>query len=148
VLHPVQIVYLGVKELSLITHELPELSKKIILEDKMKPRYSVSRGEYDTENHNINVFIDCEIGSADQKDGTPLYIRVIIGVLFLIIDPVKFTSTDVINFANNYSKFMIYPFIREHVYSLSVRAGFQPIILPSIQVPIFSRTDMVEKPLE
>jgi preprotein translocase subunit SecB len=41
------------------------------------------------------------------------------------------------NFQQNGARIALSPFLREHVYSLTSRAGIKPVILPLIQVPLF-----------
>ena len=145
-LHPMQIVYVAVKKIDLLTHVQPDLSKPIQLTGKMEPRYIAAHGKYDEETHLITVFGKCEIGSIDPKEETPLYLNVELGARFSVIAPDKFPPKDVIGFAEKYARYLIHPFIREHVFALSIRAGFQPIILPALMLPIFRREDMIEKP--
>lgn len=142
--HPIRITYIAVKELALITHAPPDLQMKIVLSGNMEPKILLTHGDYDEKTNKIFAFPRCEIGDPNPEKGTPLYIKVILGVEFTVDKPEEFPLKDVIHFTENYSRFLTHPFLREQVYSLSIRSGFSPIILPSIQVPVFKRADMVE----
>ena len=145
-MHPMQIVYVGVKELILETFSPPDPSTAIDLHGVMAPKYKTAVGKYDEQNHQITVFSVCEIGSKEDRTGVPLYLRVGLGVRFSVVDPAKFPPKDVLSFAQGYSRYLIHPFMREHVFALSARAGFRPIILPALLLPVFKKSDMVEKP--
>jgi preprotein translocase subunit SecB len=145
-MHPMQIMYVGVKELVVETLIPPDPSSTLDLTGKMAPKYRTGVGKYDENNHDITVFSACEIGSKEDQAGMPLYLKVVLGVRFAVVDPVKFSPEDVIGFAQNYSRYLIHPFMREHVFALSARAGFRPIILPALLLPVFKKADMVERP--
>lgn len=144
-LHPMQIKYVGVRELILRTFLPPDLNTKLDVNGVLKPKYRYNTTEYDDKSNTIMVFADCEMGADDTEKDIPLYLKVSLGVHFQNINPDKFSKETAMKFAKEYSHFMIHPFLREHVFALSARSGLPPIILPSLQVPIFSKAEMVTK---
>lgn len=143
--HPIQIAFIGVRELHVVTHKPPQKQDgPLKLEGDMAPKLAVKPCDYDEETNTITSFYHCEIGQIESGK-TPIFIRVILGVVFKVIDSSKFDIPTASSFVKKYSTVMVHPFLREHVYSLSIKTGFPPIILPSISVPIFKREDMVEK---
>jgi preprotein translocase subunit SecB len=51
------------------------------------------------------------------------------------IDTKAFPVEHVPEWARTNAPIMLFPYLREHVYSLTLRAGFKPAVLPLITVP-------------
>ena len=62
--------------------------------------------------------------------------RVVIGGVFKV-DETKFAKADIDDWANRNAPFILYPYLREQAYTLTVRCGFPGIIIPLLEVPTF-----------
>jgi preprotein translocase subunit SecB len=132
-LHPIQIISLGVLELYIRSNERPDISKKV---EADRISFSVGHNEYDKEKSIIQVATKIEVGMDKKKPKTPFSMRIeLIGEFK--IDEKKFPVDKIIDWALRNAPFIIFPYLREHAYSLTVRCGFSPMVLPLMQVPTF-----------
>ena len=90
-------------------------------------------GDYDAKNKSIHVLTTAEAGT-DDKTETPYSIRVCIVGFFSVNDD-KFDTQNIDHWAKNNAPAILYPFVREHVYALTARCGFEPAILPLVVLP-------------
>jgi preprotein translocase subunit SecB len=126
--HPIQLRSLKVLELSIKV--IPE---HVQLEPNVE-NFSLFHGhsEYDSKDKSIAVRIGIEM----DQDELPFELRVeILGIFEVDEDqfPLKFIN----NWAEKNAPLILYPYLREHVFSLSTRAGFGGTLLPLFQMPTF-----------
>lgn len=57
------------------------------------------------------------------------------------VDEERFPSKFINRFASENAPLLIYPYLREHVYSLTLRAGLTPTMLPLFEVPVFIKNE-------
>ncbi|WP_069472432.1 protein-export chaperone SecB [Candidatus Marithrix sp. Canyon 246] len=129
--HPIQLITLKVLELSIKV--IPE---SIQFEQPIVEQFSLFHGcsEYNHEDNTIGVRIGVEIG--EELKEVPFKLRVeILGVFK--VDENKFPLNFLEKWAENNAPLILYPYLREHVFSLSSRAGFDGTLLPLFQVPTF-----------
>src|SRR5205823_3680079 len=101
------------------------------------------RTEYDTANHTIQVAVKVEIGKAPGSEYIPFTLVVeIIGEFH--IDESRFPKEKIDIWASINAPFVLYPYMREHVYSLTTRAGFPAVVLPLMQIPTMRVTSPAE----
>jgi len=143
-LHPIQLQYLGVRELSIRSYDPPgntvsaraeNASLKVICPDNFDPAVGA-----------FSVSVVLEIGSEQEPEvpteGTePYYMRIELRGFFSV-DTSKFAAEHVADWAQRGAMFVLYPFLREHAFGLSSRAGFKPLLLPLLQVPTFKTETM------
>jgi preprotein translocase subunit SecB len=130
--HPIQLSALKILELSikvLTEHDqqkLPDIGKFSLFHGHSK---------YTQEEKAIAVKIGVEIGK--EVEETPFELRVEILGLF-DVDDEKFPIKSVHSWAKQNAPLILYPYLREQVFSLTSRAGFTGTLLPLFQVPTFS----------
>jgi preprotein translocase subunit SecB len=136
--HPIQLRALKVLELSIKV--IPEHSQ---LEPKLE-KFSLFHGhsEYDQKDKTITVRIGVEMGR-EVKD-VPFELRIEILGIFEVEED-KFPLKFVHNWAEKNAPLILYPYLREHVFSLSSRAGFGGTLLPLFQVPTFSHSSITTR---
>ena len=130
-LNPIQLEYVAVRELTIKTkrpaqktYEMPEgnfaLGGKI---SKVR------------DDRRFQVFAHVTIGSPEMEDvNLPFYLRVeIVGQYSIEMETI--TSEQATQWAFSSAQFTLLPYLREHVSSLTGRAGFTPILMPLIQLP-------------
>lgn len=132
-LHPIQIEGVKVRELFVRNNSIVEDTKE--LEGSFK--FKVAHGKYDEDSSSINVGLIIELGnpdaSADQSKA-PIDLKVHLMARFNI-DKDNFPIEKVEHWAQYNAPMILYPYAREHVYSLTGRVLSSPVILPLLQVP-------------
>ena len=130
--HPIQLIALKVLELSIKVISEHEQQKLPDVEN-----FSLFHGhsEYDQDDKAIAVKIGVEMGK--EIEDVPFELKVELLGVFKVNDekfPIKFVH----NWAKQNAPLILYPYLREQVFSLTSRAGFEGTLLPLFQVPTFS----------
>jgi preprotein translocase subunit SecB len=137
-LHAIQLVALNVLELYIkVNQSLEPADLKLGEQD-----FSIHTGhsKYNNENHNIAVKMEIVIGEEDGQK-SPFILRVTIGGIFEV-DETEFPIAHIEDWAKRNAPIILYPYIREQVFALTVRCGYAGLILPLVTVP----TIRVESP--
>lgn len=130
--HPVQLVDIEVEQLNITSLDRQGFEGKEYAKDFT---YSVAHTDYDEETKTISVKVEMDVSPENPEEiDRPFSLHIsLIG--HFRVDPEKFPMDKINHWAANNAPVIILPYIREHAYSLSMRAGFEPIIFPLIQVP-------------
>lgn len=137
-LHAIQLESLSVVELFIRCNMHASSSYRI--EDR---QFSLTTGysQYEAENQSIAVKLSATIGKGNSIDSdeannkeTPFDLFVEIAGVF-VVDDSKFNLSVIDKWAARNAPLIIYPYLRENVYSLTSRAGFTGVILPLFEVP-------------
>jgi hypothetical protein len=140
-LHPIQLEYVAVKELTIRSKIAP--SREYIL----PPGQALFTGgisPFDESARKFQVAFAVTIGDTEfTRMDLPLYLRVDIVGGFVVTSP-EIKGEDALAWAHVGARFTLLPYIREHVASLSGRAGYCPLILPLLQVPVLQPTIAAE----
>lgn len=140
--HPIQLEFIGVKELIAKTFVPPTPDMEFNIRDGFKQ--GIASSEYNSEERVFSVLVQTSVGEDNTDSDYPGFISVaIIGHFKVISD--DFKVKDIKHFAENYSIYLLQPYIRDYFFFLSAKCGFKPILLPLTRVPIFQRKDMVKK---
>lgn len=106
----------------------------------VKVPYSLktASSKYDKENKIISVKVKFEIadGKGDKEQQPPFVMFVELMARFKVDDS-AFPMDKIDDWAKRNAPIIIYPYLREHVYALTLRAGFMPMLLPLVEVPTF-----------
>ncbi|KGE69701.1 MULTISPECIES: protein-export chaperone SecB [Pseudomonas] len=100
---------------------------------------TVSRSDYDAEDKVISVRLEMNLQPESEIIDRPFEMRIKIAGHFEV-DEDNFPMEQINNFAENNAPVLLIPYIREQAYSLSIRAGVDPVLFPLVQVPIFRIT--------
>lgn len=128
--HPIQINSLSVRELHIKTHVPVE-----VIEDSLEESYTISVGhsDYDHELQAIQVGLKFKAGS-ENPDESPYDLSVeIVGNFSVNAD--EFPVRKVEDWAKENAPFILMPYLREQVYSLTTRCGIEPIVIPLTVIP-------------
>jgi preprotein translocase subunit SecB len=125
--HPIQLVKIDTKELSVVINDL-KITKEKNLEAQVT--YKMGFNQFDVEEKVLTVGFKCLLN--EDVDEAPFQITVELIGVFTIGD--EFPSDKIENFAKGNAPLILMPYIRESIYTLSSRTGLD-IILPLVQVP-------------
>lgn len=131
--HPIQLVYLGIRELLIKSNIPPQPDGQLPELEEGKFRLQTGLTDYDEENKAIGVALKLEIGIDDEEE-CPFSLRIELYGHFLVDDK-KFPKDKIQDWALNNAPYILMPYMREQVFALTSRCGFQPVILPLTQVP-------------
>lgn len=132
--HAIQLVALEVLELSIKRN--PEYVEPD--QPDAETSFSISRGhsEYDQDEHKIGVTLSVEIGLNQEMSALPFILRAeILGIFD--VDESKFPILHIKHWAENNAPLVLYPYLREQVHGLTIRAGQPGLLLPLFEVPTF-----------
>jgi preprotein translocase subunit SecB len=130
--YPIQATYIGVRELYIKANVAP--SEKIQLEDT-EPILSLGHSTYDETRKTIGIAVKLEMGN--EKEPSPFHLRIQLVGEFKV-DEMRFPAERVIEWAKTNALFIFHPFLREHVFALTARCGFFPLMLQLVEVPTFA----------
>lgn len=131
-LHAINADHIGIRQLHILLREDASPESEINYE-----HYSIrtAQTQYDRESKSIGVRVTVEAG-ADEDAGFPFEIRVSLNGLFTV-DESRFPVEHIESWAKNNAFFIMFPYLREHVYALTVRAGVKPMLLPLLEIPTY-----------
>ncbi|WP_342049932.1 MULTISPECIES: protein-export chaperone SecB [unclassified Cupriavidus] len=140
-LHAIQLVDLRVEHLSITAHVEVDRS-----EEPGAFSFETASNEYDPEESQIRVRARIRIGLTDEaEDDSDLgepdpeapYVMVVSLVGIFQVDAERFPIEHIDHWAKRNAPLILYPYLREHALSLSVRAGFPQMLLPLLEMPSF-----------
>ncbi len=139
--HPIRIEDVRVKELSLKGNIHPEA-----VDDKQEIKYAITVGhsEYDREEKRIVVGLILQIRAGEEGENVPPYHLKIELVAVFSVDENKFQQEHVYDWAKRNAPFILFPYLREQAYALTVRCGYKPLIIPLVEVPTFQPNKAVD----
>lgn len=135
---PIQLNWVGVKELSIKAQRRGGPSVKV-----GEGSFSMTDGhsEYDSEKKTIQLVLRGEIGKEDFSDNVPFHlIAEIVGEFS--VDETRFPLDKLDPWASRIAPMVLYPYLRENVYSLTQRCGFSAVILPLFEVPTLRQAEL------
>lgn len=128
-LHAIQLLAVQPMILSISVHSDPETIKSFEGVIQLESTHT----EYNEQAKTIQVKVRALIS---EESGFPLSLHVEITGVFKV-DESRFDKQYIYSWAKKNAPMVLYPFLREQVFSLSVRAGTPGIIVPLIEVPTF-----------
>src|SRR4051812_27472557 len=131
-LYPIQPKFIAVRELYIKAHTPPNQRLGVNADEII---FKSSHTDYDAERHVIEIGAQVEYGIETKPDEVvPYSLRVHIMGQFKI-DEAVFGREKIDLWARINAPFILYPFLREHVFSLTARSGFDPLLLPLVLLP-------------
>jgi len=132
-LYGIQLEKITILELFIRSNQIPnEDEKPEATEINLLSGYS----EYDVESKRINIAIKIEIG-LEKDSNSPFSMRVELVGEFCV-DEEKFPIKHIEHWAKNNAPYILHPYLREQVYALTSRIGFDPLILPLVETPVLT----------
>ena len=101
-------------------------------------KLSIGHSEFDRELGEMDVGIVVNIGNPSDHESDEKKSEFDLKVHLLAkfsVDQSRFPIELIDHWAENNAPLVLYPYIREHVHALSIRAGIKPILLPLMEVP-------------
>ncbi|HEF5786342.1 hypothetical protein WK80_29850 [Burkholderia multivorans] len=96
---------------------------------------TTGHGVYDAEHKRIQVKVAATMGH--QDDGkSPFALKVELVGMF-IADTSRFPEEHITQWARTNAPMVLYPYLREQVYGLALRAGYTATLLPLLEIPTF-----------
>jgi len=139
-LHPIQAIHIAPRELLIRSHTPPSVSLEY---EEADFDLDLAHSDYNAEQKQIYISTRITIGSETPElndeglvKGVPFFLRVELVGIFQVNDT-EFPADRILEWANTNAVFIMYPYMREHVYSLTGRVGFKPALLPLVEVPLF-----------
>lgn len=125
--HPIQLIKIQIKELNVFIHDLA-VTEKDSLDVQMQ--YKVGTNNFNEKEKILVVGVKCLLN--DGIKDAPFNLNVELLGFFEVGD--DFPSDKVEHFARHNAPIILMPYIRENIYSLSIRTGLD-INIPLVQVP-------------
>lgn len=132
--YPIQLQNVWVEELSMIVHDRFKFPNDGY--DKSF-KYTVYSTSFDEESSLIAVKVELSIEPESlepEKLDKPFSLKVSVAGEFKV-DTEKFPMQHLEDWSVKNAPIILLPYIREHAFSLSVRSGFNPVVLPLVEVP-------------
>lgn len=128
--HAIQLVDLKIIELSFQARDSSAFRDDLEIEE-----LSLISGytDFDEKNKTINVKVRATIGDDDDY---PLRLVVDIRGKFSV-NTDEFEIGNIESWAKRNAPLILYPYVRENVYSLSSRVGLKAVLLPLLEIPSF-----------
>jgi preprotein translocase subunit SecB len=149
-LYPIQATNISLRELRIKTHVPPNRSLQY---DEAEFNLDMGHGDYDPETKQIQISARVQVGEENaqfEEDGTvkgnPFFLSVELVGFFSVIS--EFPIDRIYEWATTNATYILYPFMREHVFALTARAGFTPMIMPIVEVPLFRMEKEAESQTE
>lgn len=132
-LHPIQLRVVNVLELSLKKKQGYEDVKEL----PDNAQFSLTHGHSDFNEENRQICINV-MSQIEEESDFPFIMDVAIAGIFTV-DVDNFPVDKIAHWARHNAPLILYPYLREHVYSLALRAGYNNggVILPLLTVPSF-----------
>ena len=131
-IYPIQANFIAVRELYIKPH-LPPNQRLGANPDEFTMK--TAHTAYDEERHVIEVGSQVEYAIETKADQVaPYSLRVHIMGQFRV-DESQFDKAKIDAWARINAPYILYPYLREHVFALTARAGFEPLLLPLLELP-------------
>jgi preprotein translocase subunit SecB len=134
-IYPIQANFIAVRELYIKPHKPHKPPNQQIGANPYEFTLKTAHTAYDKERHVIEVGAQVEYGIETKTDEVvPYSLRVHIMGQFRV-DETQFDKAKIDAWARINGPYILYPYLREHVFALTARAGFEPLLLPLLELP-------------
>ena len=96
---------------------------------------SVGLGQYDEKEKSVTIALKLETLEDEEKKGELPYSLKIELLAAFEVDEERFEIEYIEDWAKRNAPFILYPYLREHAYALTLRCGFEPFMLPLVEIP-------------
>lgn len=130
--HPAQLIQLEIGELSIVATN-DEFSPRKGSKEPGNGNIKIGISEFNVEESRIAISLRFESSGENNQFSIKVEIRALFQVEFTAFE----SKEGVEAWAKSNGYYILLPYLREQVYSLSLRAGFDPVMLPLVEVPTF-----------
>jgi hypothetical protein len=127
--HPLQLVKAELTEVQYRAFTVPDPTVDVGMLN-----LGFGRSDYVPLQNQIDASIVLEAGKNDPASGSPYYLKMELKGHFKIEDG-TLSQEKVQAWIERAAPYVLLPFMREHAYGFTVRAGVMPIMIPLYQVP-------------
>lgn len=127
--------------IQLTSVEVEDLSIQVLDRYKFKDgnydkdfSYTIYYTEFDKEQSRIRIKVELKVEPKNDAIDRPFKLRVGVAGEFTV-DQERFPAHLIDQFVKGNAPIILLPYVREHAFSLTQRAGFDAIILPLVEVP-------------
>lgn len=142
VAHPIQLL-----EVNVLDAEFRAFRAQSMRDDPGEYSVNLNFGytDYDQDEKQIVIKVGAEIGERfdadkdpdpDKLKDMPYFLSVSVLGRFEVNED-EFDVKYIQRWARKNATLLVYPFLREHVHSLTVRFGYKGLVMPLIQIPTF-----------
>ncbi|MEX5730759.1 MULTISPECIES: hypothetical protein [Providencia] len=128
--HAIQLVDFKTVEITFKARNSSAFSDEV---DSTEFSLMTGHSPFNKDSSSINVMAKAVIG---ELDDFPLYICVDVRGTF-VVDTELFDVQYIESWAKRNAPYILYPYLREHVHSISCRVGLKGMMLPLLEVPTF-----------
>lgn len=141
--YPVQPTFIVVRELHFVSHRPPSKSDRI---DESRVHIAQSASPFDPATKRVQVTLKAEFGFENDPavPAPPFSVKVAITGEFRIDD--SFPRDKIQLWTSVNAAFVIFPYLRERLYYITVQGGYPPILLPLMQIPTIKLENPQPKP--
>lgn len=133
-MYPIQANFISVRELFIQPHVPADRRLEIPSGDLI---FKTAHSAYDDTRQIIEVGVQLEYGIETKPDQlVPYSLRVHLMGQFRV-DEQQFDIAKIDTWARINAPYILYPYLREHVFALTARCGFDPVLLPLVELPTF-----------
>lgn len=137
-IHPISLNWVSPRELRFVATKRGKSDLNINEDDfRMGDRHS----DLDPSSNTIHVFLRGEIGVEEDFANLPFYLLVELVGQFKV-NTTLFPVEKLDLWADKVAPYILYPFLREHIYGLSSRAGYPAVTIPLLEVPSLKQSDL------
>lgn len=127
--HPIQLKAIKVLQLAI---KVNTQNSQNALPDSSSFELSHGHSEYDAQSKEISV----KLSLAIDNDTSPFDLTITLLGLFEV-NTLEFNQQYLDSWASQNAPLILYPYLREHVFNLTTRAGFNGLLLPLFEIPAF-----------
>ena len=99
-------------------------------------KLGINHSKYEPGSGEVTIVLQAETFEKDE-DSARVYHFLVRLVGTFAVDESNFPSTFVEDWAEKNAPLVLYPYVREHIYSLASRVGISSLILPLLEIPTF-----------
>jgi preprotein translocase subunit SecB len=132
--HAIQFERIIVRELSFKKKDINEPSDVVT-----EPKFFIGKSDYDKQNHSISIGLIAKIEGDKSKFNCTVDI---IGVFS--VDENNFDIKNLDSWSKVNAPFILHPYLREHLFKLTLEATGEGYLLPLVEVPTSGQKILAE----
>jgi preprotein translocase subunit SecB len=131
-LYPVQPTFITVREVHFIALRPPSENDRI---DESSVRITQTASQFNEETNRVQVTLTAEFGFENTPDVEPPPFAVKLSMVGEFVIEDSFPREKIQLWASRNAPFVIFPYLRERLYTITNQGGYPAILLPLLQIP-------------